>query len=178
MTPNFWVQNLNISRETTKTKIAWPSTLPRESQTSLISSNCETCKSLQQRALAEPIIFSHIHNTSRFEEIEEPSILFSNCLTLWTDERESFFDSTAIQCQQAKEFFCANPTFCKKEGRNEGRKEGKLENGTRRAQIPRKPLIFPSPNKQTNRQTKNFGLTEVRTLDPSVFSTILLPTEL
>ena len=33
----------------------------------------------------------------------------------------------------------------------------KLENGTRRAQIPRKPLIFPSPNKQTNKQTnKNF----------------------
>ena len=29
----------------------------------------------------------------------------------------------------------------------------KLENGTRRAQIPRKPLIFPSPNKQTNKQT-------------------------
>ena len=33
-------------------------------------------------------------------------------------------------------------------------------------------------NKQTNRQTKNFGRTDVRTLDPSVFSTILLPTEL
>ena len=29
----------------------------------------------------------------------------------------------------------------------------KIENGTRRAQIPRKPLIFPSPNKQTNKQT-------------------------
>ena len=28
-----------------------------------------------------------------------------------------------------------------------------LEIGTRRAQIPRKPLIFPSPNKQTNNQT-------------------------
>ena len=28
----------------------------------------------------------------------------------------------------------------------------KLENGTRRAQIPRKPLIFPSPNKQTDKQ--------------------------
>ena len=54
----------------------------------------------------------------------------------------------------------------------------KKKNGTRRAQIPRKPLIFPSPNKQTNRQTKNFGHTEVRTLEPSVFSTILLPTEL
>ena len=27
-----------------------------------------------------------------------------------------------------------------------------LENGTRRAQIPRKPLIFPSPNKQTDKQ--------------------------
>ena len=27
------------------------------------------------------------------------------------------------------------------------------KNGTRRAQIPRKPLIFPSPNKQTNRRT-------------------------
>ena len=33
-------------------------------------------------------------------------------------------------------------------------------------------------NKQTNRRTKNFGHTDVRTLDPSVFSTILLPTEL
>ena len=54
----------------------------------------------------------------------------------------------------------------------------KLENGTRRAQIPRKPLIFPSPNKQTNRQTKNFGHTEVRTLDRRIFSTRLLPTEL
>ena len=32
-------------------------------------------------------------------------------------------------------------------------KDIKLENGTRRAQIPRKPLIFPSPNKQTNKQT-------------------------
>ena len=53
-----------------------------------------------------------------------------------------------------------------------------LENGTRRAQIPRKPLIFPSPNKQTNRQTKNFGHTEVRTLDRRIFSTRLLPTEL
>ena len=61
----------------------------------------------------------------------------------------------------------------------ENEKEQKqLENGTRRAQIPRKPLIFPSPNKQTNRQTKNFGHKEVRTFDPSVFSTILLPTEL
>ena len=28
----------------------------------------------------------------------------------------------------------------------------KLENGTRRAQIPRKPLTFPSPNKQTNKK--------------------------
>ena len=27
-----------------------------------------------------------------------------------------------------------------------------LENGTRRAQISRKPLMFPSPNKQTNKQ--------------------------
>ena len=54
--------------------------------------------------------------------------------------------------------------------------EYKLEIGTRRAQIPRKPLIFPSPNKQ--RQTKNFGHTEVRTLDPRVLSTMLLPTEL
>ena len=54
----------------------------------------------------------------------------------------------------------------------------KLENGTRRAQIPRKLLIFPSPNKQTNRQTENFVHTEVRTLDPRVFSTMLLPTEL
>ena len=52
------------------------------------------------------------------------------------------------------------------------------ENGTRRAQIPRKPLIFPSPNKQTNRQTKNFVHTEVRTVDPRVYSTMLLPTEL
>ena len=91
MTPTFWVQNLNISREATKRKIAWPSTLPRENEISFISSNCEICKSLQQRTLAEPIFFSHIHNTSKFEEIEEPSILFSNCLTLWTDERESFF---------------------------------------------------------------------------------------
>ena len=33
-------------------------------------------------------------------------------------------------------------------------------------------------NKQTNRQTKIFGHTEVRTLDPHVFSTILSPTEL
>ena len=32
--------------------------------------------------------------------------------------------------------------------------------------------------KQTNRQTKNFGHTEVRTLDRRVFSTMLLPTEL
>ena len=32
--------------------------------------------------------------------------------------------------------------------------------------------------KQTNRQTKNFVHTEVRTLDPRVFSTMLLPTEL
>ena len=32
--------------------------------------------------------------------------------------------------------------------------------------------------KQTNRQTKNFGHTEVRTLDPPGFSTMLLPTEL
>ena len=58
----------------------------------------------------------------------------------------------------------------------------KLENGTRRAQIPRKPLIFPPPNKQTNRrtnrQTKNFVHTEVPTLDLCVFSTMLLPTEL
>ena len=56
-----------------------------------------------------------------------------------------------------------------------------LEIGTRRAQIPRKPLIFPSPkqtNKQTNKQTKNFVHTEVPTLDPRVFSTMLLPTEL
>ena len=30
--------------------------------------------------------------------------------------------------------------------------ETELENGTRRAQIPRKPLIFPSPNKQTDKQ--------------------------
>ena len=63
----------------------------------------------------------------------------------------------------------------------EERMEMELENGTRRAQIPRKPLIFPSPNKrtnkQTNRQTKNFGHTEFRTLDPRVFSTMLLPTE-
>ena len=57
-------------------------------------------------------------------------------------------------------------------------KQLKLENGTRRAQIPRKSLIFPSPNKQTNRQTKNFVNTEVRTLDPGVFSTMLLPTEI
>ena len=54
----------------------------------------------------------------------------------------------------------------------------KLENGTRRAQNPRKPLIFPSPNKQTNKQTKTFGHTEVRTLDTPVFITMLLPTEL
>ena len=31
--------------------------------------------------------------------------------------------------------------------------------------------------KQTNRQTKNFGHREVRTFDPRVFSTMLLPTE-
>ena len=41
------------------------------------------------------------------------------------------------------------------------------------------PQSFPrQTNKQTNRQTKNFGHTDVRTLDPCVFSTILLPTEL
>ena len=51
----------------------------------------------------------------------------------------------------------------------------KLENGARRAQTPQKPLIFPSPNKK---QTKNFVHTEVRTLDPRVFSTMPLPTEL
>ena len=33
-------------------------------------------------------------------------------------------------------------------------------------------------NKQTNRQTKKFVHAEVRTLDPRVFSTMLLPTEL
>ena len=33
-------------------------------------------------------------------------------------------------------------------------------------------------NKQTNTQTKIFGHTEVRSLDPRVFSTMLLPTEL
>ena len=33
-------------------------------------------------------------------------------------------------------------------------------------------------NKQTNRQTKIFGHTDVRTLDPRVFSTMLLPTDL
>ena len=58
----------------------------------------------------------------------------------------------------------------------------KLKNGTLREQIPRKPLIFPSPNKQTNRrtnrQTKNFVHTEVPNLDPRDFSTMLLPTEL
>ena len=53
-----------------------------------------------------------------------------------------------------------------------------LENGTWRAQIPQKPLIFPSPNKQTNRQTKIFVHTEVRTLDPRGFSTMPLTTEL
>ena len=58
------------------------------------------------------------------------------------------------------------------------KKHLELENGTRRAQIPRKPLIFPSPNKQINGQTKNLGHTEVRTLDPRVFSTMILPTEL
>ena len=31
----------------------------------------------------------------------------------------------------------------------------KLKNGTRRAQNPRKPLMFRSPNKQTNKQTNN-----------------------
>ena len=56
--------------------------------------------------------------------------------------------------------------------------KSKLENGTRRAQISRKPLIFPSPNKQTNRQTKIFVHTEVRTLDRPLLSTMLLPTEL
>ena len=41
------------------------------------------------------------------------------------------------------------------------------------------PSSFPlQTNKQTNRQTKHFGHTEVRTLDPRVFSTMLLPTEL
>ena len=53
-----------------------------------------------------------------------------------------------------------------------------LEICTQRAQIPLKLLIFPSPNKQTNGQTKNFVHTEVRTLDPRVFSTKLFPTEL
>ena len=33
-------------------------------------------------------------------------------------------------------------------------------------------------NKQTKEQTKKFGHTEVRTLDPRVFSTMLLPSEL
>ena len=33
-------------------------------------------------------------------------------------------------------------------------------------------------NKQTKKQTKTFGHTEVRTLDPRVFSTMLLPSEL
>ena len=54
----------------------------------------------------------------------------------------------------------------------------KLENGTRRAQIPQKPLIFPSRNKQTNRQRIIFVHSEVRPLDPRIFSTMLLPTEL
>ena len=62
------------------------------------------------------------------------------------------------------------------------KKQTRLEIGTRRAQIPRKSLIFPSPNKQTNRrtnrQTKNFVHTEVPTPDPRVFSTMLFPTEL
>ena len=38
--------------------------------------------------------------------------------------------------------------------------------------------LNPSLAKRTNRETKNFGHTEVRTLDPPVFSTMLLPTEL
>ena len=79
---------------------------------------------------------------------------------------------------------CRNPEICEKYKIDIGiyDPKSKLENGTRRAQIPRKPLIFPSPNKQTNRrtnrQTKNVVHTEVPTLDPRVFSTMLLPTEL
>ena len=37
----------------------------------------------------------------------------------------------------------------------------KLENGTRRAQIPRKPLIFPSPNKQKILSTQRFELSNI-----------------
>ena len=36
---------------------------------------------------------------------------------------------------------------------NKIKSKKKLENGTRSAQIPRKPLTFPSPNKQTDEQT-------------------------
>ena len=36
---------------------------------------------------------------------------------------------------------------------NPNQLQTELENGTRRAQIPRKLLIFPTPNKQTNKQT-------------------------
>ena len=73
-------------------------------------------------------------------------------------------------------------SYSMNKGKAYARIQVKLEIGTRRAQIPRKPLIFPSPNKQTNRrtnrQTKKFVHTEVPTLDPRVFSTMLLPTEL
>ena len=40
------------------------------------------------------------------------------------------------------------------------------------------PSLAKQTNKQTNRKTKNFVHTEVRTLHPRVFSTKLLPTEL
>ena len=60
-------------------------------------------------------------------------------------------------------------------------KKTMIRNGTRKwhseSTDPAKALdLFLA--KQTNRKTKNFVHTEVRTLDPRLFSTMLLPTEL
>ena len=56
--------------------------------------------------------------------------------------------------------------------RNPATKQTNKQTDTRRW------LQYPDFRGITNRQTKNFGHTEVRTLDPRVFSTTLLPTEL
>ena len=75
------------------------------------------------------------------------------CVICNTEKSVDNFYNKYRKCTQCKKQRSMKRCYENKDKLSNQRKfYYELENGTRRAQIRRKPLIFPSPNKQTDKQ--------------------------